>query len=551
MNNDINEKIVHAAPVPPFVTFVASAVPMVFDNSMSYYEALCALWKWLQDDVIDVINHNAGVTEDYIEFDKETRELFIQLKSYVDTYFDNLDVQEEINNKLDAMVADGTLQEIITNYIQSNVTWTFNTVADMQASTNLINGSYARTLGYYAINDGGGALYYITNTGTADGMYVISCDDLYANLTIQDYITPEVLGAYGDGIHDDTQAVQACLNNIDFPHKVLSKKYKITQGLSIPSYSFVDGGGSIYSSNSCFELDGIERVTIRDLKLYPTTNAIHIYSTTRYSNYNVFENIFCSGSSTSNSKGLFIEVTTSYINENTYRNLIFWNFDYGIYALNESGSQEMRKHTFSECSTELCGILGQYIKNGNEFTFFNCRHVESGSNKWKTEGTCNKLLVIGGYVWLPANVTAGADFSSSTNGQFIGCLRYPGVQPNASNANAYIVSGKVIPEFSQLNSRFLAVNADTTISYGDELYTAFRFAGTGDSKTLTLDTSVYGSGNKLSEFFVELNFNTATYSVVIGEETITFPASSNASKYFKVECCYMGGKDRWRKVELS
>ena len=81
MNNDINEKIVHAAPVPPFVRFVASAVPMVFDNSLSYYEALCALWKWLQDDVIDVINNNATVTEHYIELDEETRQLFIELKS--------------------------------------------------------------------------------------------------------------------------------------------------------------------------------------------------------------------------------------------------------------------------------------------------------------------------------------------------------------------------------------------------------------------------------------------------------------------------------------
>lgn len=111
MSNDINEKIVHAAPVPPFVRFVASAVPMVFDNSLSYYEALCALWKWLQDDVIDVINNNANVTDQYITLTNE-------LKEFVEIYFDNLDVQEEINNKLDDMVRDGTFQAILNTYVE-------------------------------------------------------------------------------------------------------------------------------------------------------------------------------------------------------------------------------------------------------------------------------------------------------------------------------------------------------------------------------------------------------------------------------------------------
>lgn len=38
---------------------------------------------------------------------------FTELKDFVDDYFDNLDVQEEINNKLDAMVDDGTFANIL------------------------------------------------------------------------------------------------------------------------------------------------------------------------------------------------------------------------------------------------------------------------------------------------------------------------------------------------------------------------------------------------------------------------------------------------------
>lgn len=108
-------------------------------------------------------------------------EQFNQLHDYVHDYFDNLDVQEEINNKLDDMAEQGILQEIITTYIQSNVAWTFDTVADMKQATNLVNGSYAQTLGYYSINDGGGALYKIGNTQPSL-FYETLSNGLYAEL---------------------------------------------------------------------------------------------------------------------------------------------------------------------------------------------------------------------------------------------------------------------------------------------------------------------------------------------------------------------------------
>lgn len=49
------------------------------------------------------------------------QDAFNDLKSYVTDYFKNLDVQEEINNKLNSMIADGTLLNIISPTI-SNVT---------------------------------------------------------------------------------------------------------------------------------------------------------------------------------------------------------------------------------------------------------------------------------------------------------------------------------------------------------------------------------------------------------------------------------------------
>ena len=192
---DTNNNIQHSKPVPPFVRYCSAIIPTAFDDSLSYYEALCALWKWMQDNLVNVINNNAAVTEEYIRLTKE-------LKEFVENYFDNLDVQEEINNKLDAMAEAGTLQEIVGEYLNATATWGFDTVADMKSSTNLIEGSYAQTLGYYNLNDGGGALYKIrkvTNDDTVDEAFLLEIgdpeDELVAELIYDDEVSILQLGA--------------------------------------------------------------------------------------------------------------------------------------------------------------------------------------------------------------------------------------------------------------------------------------------------------------------------------------------------------------------
>lgn len=249
-------------PVPPFVRFVASAVPMVFDDSLSYYEALCALWKYVSG-MTDVINNNATLEEEYIL-------KFNELKTFVDTYFDNLDVQEEINNKLDAMVEDGTLQEIITEYIQANVAWTFDTVADMKLSTNLINGSYARTLGFHTLNDGGGALYKITNTGTANEMDVIAIGSLFAHLV--DGKNVRQYGAYGDNDHNDTDAIQRAFDTLNYV-EINDGTYLVSQVSISNEATVVKSHGGILkaidsdSSSSILLIqdDGVKNVKIEGL----------------------------------------------------------------------------------------------------------------------------------------------------------------------------------------------------------------------------------------------------------------------------------------------
>lgn len=100
----------------PFKHLVATIgnLPTSFVDSMSYYECIAWLVKYLETKVIPAINNNAEATE-------ELQAYYTQLKEYVDNYFDNLDVQEEINNKLDVMAKDGTLEELIDEHILANV----------------------------------------------------------------------------------------------------------------------------------------------------------------------------------------------------------------------------------------------------------------------------------------------------------------------------------------------------------------------------------------------------------------------------------------------
>ena len=144
-----------------FTRFIYKALPLAFDESLSYYETLCALLYYLQNTIIPALNNNADAVV-------ELQELYNELKEYVDNYFENLDIQEEINNKLDEMAESGQLADIIAQYLQVASVLGFDTKADLKSAENLAEGSITRTLGTDTYNDGKGNYYKIRTVTTGD-----------------------------------------------------------------------------------------------------------------------------------------------------------------------------------------------------------------------------------------------------------------------------------------------------------------------------------------------------------------------------------------------
>lgn len=85
--------------ISSFKFWCQKVLPTAYDDSLSYYELLCRVVTKLNE-TIDATN-NAG-------------NAVMQLQRYVDNYFSSLDVQDEVNKKLDSMADSGELDDLIS-----------------------------------------------------------------------------------------------------------------------------------------------------------------------------------------------------------------------------------------------------------------------------------------------------------------------------------------------------------------------------------------------------------------------------------------------------
>lgn len=110
-NADFTPAIHQYQDMRPFRMWCQQVLPLVYSNEISYYEVLGKVTEYLNN-VIQTMNE---VGEDTTAL----HQAYVKLQNYVNNYFTNLDVQEEIDNKLDDMVESGELAEIVTPILAS------------------------------------------------------------------------------------------------------------------------------------------------------------------------------------------------------------------------------------------------------------------------------------------------------------------------------------------------------------------------------------------------------------------------------------------------
>lgn len=321
----MSENLIPIKTLSPFTKFCCTigALPSSYLLSLTYEEQLLWLCHYIKDTVIPAINNNAEAVE-------ELQNLYIELKNYVDNYFDNLDVQEEINNKLEEMLEDGTLAQIVADYIGKTFT-IFDSVNEMKNSISLQIGSRAKTLGFYEIGDFGDAEYEIIESAVPDDKSIFELKNgLFAKLIPKSTINPQMFGAHGYKIENyfdynetkedsseflqftTTYALENNIKNIEFlglayncsgnnPCGIPIKQTDTAVSLNFDGQNSAFFWDNLGNDSYCFFFIGyLSRSTIKNMQINSISlnNKGSIFSShfgidnqTHWNSFNIFENI--------------------------------------------------------------------------------------------------------------------------------------------------------------------------------------------------------------------------------------------------------------------
>ena len=407
----------------PFKLFALKNFPFIeadFD-AITNYELLCK--------IVEYLNNVIASQNETMENVQNLSNAFNQLYNYVHDYFDTLDVQEEINNKLDEMVEEGTLQEIIADYLNSKAVFGFNTVADLLEATNLINGSYAETLGYYSVNDGGASLYQIVEDIPESGHYETLDNGLYAKLILKDNtLNIRQMGAKGDGVTEDTTIFQDAFikyNNIYIPNG----NYIVNGEISFNSETQVKGESMSETIITSSYLNYLFNY-VTDVENYKW----NIKSNIKFENFKVVCKYFMNINDDSLAEA-------SWVNQGTILGMVARNlWIYGIYdTLTDENANTNVLPTLTELNNYGIGFNLSSVFDGR---FENCR-VENFGLAMYLQGcdinviTNNKFNKNGVHIWLDRVSSYGSQTTISNNDMIIN-KRYGSVRVNATRQDAIL-----------------------------------------------------------------------------------------------------------------
>ena len=197
-NNNINLKPTEKMGYINF--WCQKVIPLVFDDSLSYYEAICKFMQKLNE-VISALNNNAECIDElqgkyiilqnnfnalevkweefktYIEnefntfkteittkeenFETRINNEFTSFKNYVENYLNNIDVQSYVNIKIDELAESGYFSTLLTNlgfnpdnYLAKNNTTVYVPTNDYNPATKKYVDEHSSQGVVYSAGDG-------------------------------------------------------------------------------------------------------------------------------------------------------------------------------------------------------------------------------------------------------------------------------------------------------------------------------------------------------------------------------------------------------------
>lgn len=199
----------------------------------------------------DAISSKADSATTYSKLDVDSK---LSSAAVTATTYSKTDIDTKLSNNVDAVAGYVNAQDTNPNPLQSALfgffTRVFDTVDDMKAAPFLIAGMKCRTLGYYAIGDGGGADYQIVSGNYDEFYYENISDKLSAkclNLTLKNQ--PFINTAYFGVINNNDNATQklakifedVLTRHLQATIYIDSGTYHITQSLSVPERCILKG----------------------------------------------------------------------------------------------------------------------------------------------------------------------------------------------------------------------------------------------------------------------------------------------------------------------